>query len=182
MRRLLRTITMLLVLGLVFVVARGDLFRTTNTNTTTLPTTPICSASQLQAKWVDGTAGAGTAYAWITFTNNQETCVLPPWIDLVMGTDSNSIADSFARVADLTEMTKPDGGQIIESPDNIRLASRESASVALSFSNRSGCDAVTTVTASWLKSGMEPMELQIPATYLVSQCNGPSAFVSPVFR
>jgi hypothetical protein len=182
MRRLLRTITALLVLALVFVVARGDLFRTTVAVTTSLPTVPICTASQFQAKWVDGTAGAGTAYAWITFTNIQETCSMPTWIDLVMGTDSNSVANSFARVTDLTEMTKPDGGPITESPAGITLGHQQSASLAISFSNRSGCAAATAVTASWLRGGMEPQKLQIPATYLVLQCNGPSAFVSPVFR
>ena len=78
-------------------------------------------------------------------------------------------------------MTKPDGGAITKSPEGVRLASQESASVAISFSDRSGCDLATSVTVSWL-SGAIRQELPIAATYLVSQCSGPSAFVSPVFR
>jgi hypothetical protein len=172
---------MLLALALVFVVARGDLFRTTST-TTSVPVIPVCSASQLEAAWVDGTAGAGTAYAWITFTNTQETCTLPTWIDLVMGTDTNSPADEFAKVPDLAELTKPDGGSITKSLNGVTLAPQETASVAISLSSRSGCDVVSSVTASWPRSGMDDQTLSLAATYLVAQCSGPSAFVSPVFR
>jgi len=173
---------MLLALALVFVVARGDLFRaTTTTTTTSLPAVAACSATQLRSAWVDGTAGAGTAYAWITFTNTQETCTLPTWLDVVMGTDITATADQFSRVPVLSELTKPDGGSISKSLEGVTLASQESASVAISFSNRSGCDVATSVTVSWLR-GTNRQELPLAATYLVSQCSGPSAFVSPVFR
>ncbi len=180
MRRLLRTLTMLLVLALVFVVARGDLFRAVST-TTSLPAVSACSATQLQSAWVDGTAGAGTAYAWITFTNTQETCTLPTWLDVVMGTDISTTADQFTRIPVLSELTTPDGGAISKSPEGVTLDAQESASVAISFSNRSGCDVATSVTVSWLR-GAYRQELPVAATYLVSQCSGPSAFVSPVFR
>ena len=180
MRRLLRTLTMLLVLALVFVVARGDLFRAVST-TTSLPAVSACSATQLQSAWVDGTAGAGTAYAWITFTNTQETCTLPTWLDVVMGTDISTTADQFTRIPVLSELTTPDGGAISKSPEGVTLDTQESASVAISFSNRSGCDVATSVTVSWLR-GAYRQELPVAATYLVSQCSGPSAFVSPVFR
>ena len=180
MRRLLRTLTMLLVLALVFVVARGDLFRAVST-TTSLPAVSACSATQLQSAWVDGTAGAGTAYAWITFTNTQETCTLPTWLDVVMGTDISTTADQFTRIPVLSELTTPDGGAISKSPEGVTLDAQESASVAISFSNRSGCDVATSVTVSWLR-GANRQELPVAATYLVSQCSGPSAFVSPVFR
>ncbi len=180
MRRLLRTLTMLLAFAIVFVVARGDLFRATST-TTSLPAVSACSATQLESAWVDGTAGAGTAYAWITFTNTQETCTLPTWLDVVMGIDVSATADQFSRVPVLSELTTPDGGAISKSPEGVTLASQESASVAISFSNRSGCDVATSVTVSWLR-GTNRQELPLAATYLVSQCSGPSAFVSPVFR
>jgi Protein of unknown function (DUF4232) len=179
-RRLLRTLTMLLALALVFVVARGDLFRT-STTTTSLPAVSTCSAAQLDGRWVDGTAGAGTAYAWITFTNTQETCTLPTWLDLVMGTDISATADQFTRIPVLAELTKPDGSAIVKSLDGITLAAEESATVAISFSNRSGCDPATSVTVSWQR-GESRQELPVVATYLVSQCSGPSAFISPVFR
>ena len=174
---------MLLVLGLVFVVARGDLFRSAATITTTssLPSISTCTAMQLQGAWVDGTAGAGTAYAWVTFTNTQEACTLPAWLDVAMGTDVTATSNQFTRIPELSELTKPNGGAIEESNDVIALASQETATVAISFSNRSGCDEVASVTVSWLR-GANRQELSIPATYLVSQCSGPSAFVSPVFR
>ncbi|MEI6736237.1 MAG: DUF4232 domain-containing protein [Actinomycetes bacterium] len=180
MRRLLRTLTMVLALALVFVVGRGDLFRA-STTTTSLPAVSACSAAQLHGTWVDGTAGAGTVYAWITVTNTQETCTLPTWLDVVMGTDISATADQFSRVPVLAEMTKPDGGAITKSRKGVTLAVQESATVAISFSDRSGCDLATSVTVSWL-SGAIRQELPIAATYLVSQCSGPSAFVSPVFR
>jgi hypothetical protein len=171
---------MLLILGLVFVVARGDLFRTSSTSTS-LPSISTCTAMQLQGEWVDGTAGAGTAYAWITLTNTQGACTLPTWLDVVMGNDVNATADQFTRIPVLSELTKPNGDAIEESNEGIALAAQETASLAISFSNRSGCDVAASVTVSWLRGGNR-QELPVTATYLVSQCSGPSAFVSPVFR
>jgi len=183
MRRLLRTLIVLLALGLVLVVS-GDFFhRTTGTTTTTTsePVTAICLATQIQGTWVDGSAGAGTAYAWITLTNSQATCALPAWLDLVMGTDINSTVDQFAHIPTLSDLTRPDGSSIQQADQGVTLARQETATVALSFTDRSGCDQATTVTLSWLAGGGRQI-LNVPATYLVTQCSGPSAFVSPVFR
>ena len=170
---------MLLAFALVFVVARGDLFRATST-TTSVPVISSCLGSQLDAAWVDGTAGAGTAYAWITLTNNKETCSLPAWLNMAMG-GTGSASSEFTRIGDLTELTKPDGKAIPKSLSRITLATGETATVAISFSNRSGCDVSTMVTLSWLR-GAELQVHPVIANYLVSQCNGPSAFFSPVFR
>jgi hypothetical protein len=98
-----------------------------------------------------------------------------------MGSDVNATSNQFTHIPELSELTKPNGDAIEESNNGIELASQETATVAISFSNRSGCDEVASVTVSWLR-GANRQELPIPATYLVSQCSGPSAFVSPVFR
>ncbi|MEI8147539.1 MAG: DUF4232 domain-containing protein [Actinomycetes bacterium] len=182
MRRLLRTLIALLVLGLIVVVSKGGLLRRTTTTSSTTSEPPIstCLTSQIHGQWVDGSAGAGTAYAWITLTNSGTTCALPTWLNLAMGTDPNSTSDQFARVPDLAELTRPDGSPITKPDHGVTLAAQETATVALSFTNRSGCDMATTVTISWLVGGNR-QELPVPAAYLVTQCSGPSAFVSPVF-
>ncbi|CAB4872512.1 unannotated protein [freshwater metagenome] len=183
MTRLFRTLIVLVALGLVVIASKGDWLRRTATTSTTTsePSISTCLATQFRGVWVDGSAGAGTAYAWITLTNSEATCVLPTWLNLTMGTDINSTADRFARVPDLAELTRPDGSPITKPDHGVTLATQETATVALSFTNRSGCDMATTVTISWLV-GVSRQELPVPAAYLVTQCSGPSAFVSPVFR
>ena len=154
MRRLLRTLVALLVLGLILVVSRGGLLRRTTTTSSTTSEPPIstCLTSQIHGQWVDGSAGAGTAYAWITLTNSGTTCALPTWLNLAMGTDPNSTSDQFARVPDLAELTRPDGSPITKPDHGVTLAAQETATVALSFTNRSGCDNRHHQLAGWRES------------------------------